>query len=245
MWTLKNQLNEYYEYRCDYCGKSISTMIPPHYIEKINLICECRPKPPPPPPPKASWQALVEESKLPKKLLEIESPPNTQLANMVYSWRYHNLMITGASGTGKSTAVVATAKYLMKKEAVSIRYYSSLNQIISEYRKKKVSEFDSSKFFREHAKYNILIIDEALSDTQPNLCKELLFELVDAIYRGDTSTHLWLVGNFYQDCFKTIFPDPSAFYRRLQKCFRGIQAPDLSNAKFISIGEQNQGVKHD
>lgn len=243
MWMMTNNDNTHYTYMCDHCGRTLTTMARPEFINFI--LCECQPKPPPPEPPKAAYSLLLEEARFPKSLVAIDSPPNTNLANTIYAYRYHNLLITGPSGTGKSTAVVATAKYLIMKEQVSICYYPSLNQIISEYRKKKVGEIDSGKFFREHAKYNILIIDEALSDTQPNLCKELLFELVDAIYRGDTSTHLWLVGNFYQDCFKTIFPDPSAFYRRLQKCFRGLHAPSLSTAKTITIGEQNQGVKND
>lgn len=232
-WTLVAFEHGKYTYKCNNCGFICTNSVPPEIMP--NVICDCQPVKPKEPEP-IDVKGIMANANFPPSLLT-DSPQNRDLANKIYAYREHNIIVTGDTGTGKTTAMLATAKHLVEKYGTTFYYYPSLTHIINEYRKKKLGEIDTTKFFRNHQKYDILIIDECLADTNPNLCKELLFELVDSLYRGNSRTKLWLAGNFYADCFSQIFPDPAPFYRRLKSCFRGFATTSDTTAKLITIGD--------
>lgn len=231
MFNLIKQNEEYYTYQCDLCGK-VTTLWRANPKAVSFLRCECEPIPEQPIIKKEVSQ-IAENCNLQANLI-MPNPPNRELASLIYKNWDNNLVITGPTGSGKSTAITAAVRYLNEKISIPIWYYPSMVHILNVFWKNKKTEIDSVKFYSHHKRFKILIIDEAICDTQPYLCKEMLFELVDSIYRGENKTRLWLVGNFKSGCFEKIFDDPKPFYRRMETCFKSIYAKDLNHAEFFN-----------
>ncbi len=150
----------------------------------------------------------------------VETPPVKHVADWVWSNRNSNLLLSGATGTGKSTSVCYNAIQLILAEK-KIRY-CSLRKLLEEWRAAKMSDqtFAVENFLERIGSLNILIIDEVVNKAHVSASgQEMLFELLDGVYSGDRSNRLWLVGNFYKGSLAAIFDDVTPVLRRIKECF--------------------------
>ena len=147
-------------------------------------------------------------------------PPCRFVAEWIYLHRRENLLISGITGTGKSTSACFVAMKLIAEER-RVRY-TSLRRLLAEWRAAKTSDVDfaAEKMLRGIFTKDIYIIDEVIGKARVSESgQELLFEILESVNSGACSARIWLLGNFYTGSIEEIFSDPEPVRRRLQENF--------------------------
>lgn len=168
-----------------------------------------------------SFPARLDKTDIPAKMIDIEEPPVKTVAEWIWKNRDKNLLISGETGTGKTTSAVVVVRRMLKQQALKIRYYNAMDLLLA-WRSAKTSDraADPQNFLERLGDLDLLIIDELVSKTKITACgAELLYDLIDGVYSGKHHCKLWLIGNFYRNAIPDIFPDPEPVYRRLHESF--------------------------
>lgn len=170
-------------------------------------------------------KSQLAEIGLPPKFAELSEPYVRQTAEWLWRHRRENLLIAGETGTGKTSSAAVVARKLTELEGKSIRY-KLFRELISEWNGAKTSDSDSDRKFLERlGRIDLLIVDEVVGKRGERLSgssQELLFELLDGVYRGQRKTLIWLLGNFYDGALDDMFFDPLPAKRRIEESFTSI-----------------------
>lgn len=147
-------------------------------------------------------------------------PPARYAAEWIWRHRRENLLISGETGTGKSTsACFVAAKMIAGKSKVR---YTSLRKLLSSWRAARMGDCgaDETLLNRIFRAQEVLIIDEVVGKAKvSDSGQELLFDLLEAVYNGECRSRIWLLGNFYAGSIDEIFADPAPARRRLSEKF--------------------------
>lgn len=150
----------------------------------------------------------------------LTKPPVRFVAEWVWNRRYCNLLLSGKTGTGKTTsaAIVAQKQIL---SGTTFRY-SSYSSILTLWRNARKADTDrTAELFRHLQATDCLIIDEVVGKARiTESGQEFLFELLEQINNGKFRTKVWLLGNFYGGSLDELFADPEPAKRRIQENFR-------------------------
>lgn len=169
---------------------------------------------------RARLDDIALEAGLPKKYTP-DAPPRPEVFRWVWEHRTANLLLTGRTGTGKSTSACLAAKQMLI-DPVKIRY-AELRQLLAEWTRAKTSEFDryaADKMLAELYRLDVLIVDEVVGKVALSLSgQEFVFELLEAVNSGRCRARLWLLGNFYRNSLEELFGDADPVRRRLQENF--------------------------
>lgn len=220
------------------CGREVATEIPVEgfgrdflIIAAQNCLCEeCSAK-----EAEEARQREEEERQrafqesLPKRLEAIglperyalDSPPVPFVADWLFDNCNRHIVLSGVTGTGKSTSAGCIARRLTMSSYARVRYYS-LRKLLAEWRIAKTSDnqFAAENFVANLAKLDVLIVDELIDKTNVSMSgQELLYELIDGAYSGANRCRLWLLGNFYKGSVAELFTDPQPVLRRFRECF--------------------------
>lgn len=147
-------------------------------------------------------------------------PPKRFSAEFFWKNRKTNLLISGESGTGKSTSACFVATKLLQA-GESIRYRQAF-QLLDEWREVKRSDnpYAVSSFLNFYLNLDLLIIDELAGKQNITASgQELLYHLLESAYNGSCKAKIWLLGNFYGGSIEDIFPDGGPARRRLAEAF--------------------------
>lgn len=168
-----------------------------------------------------SFPARLDQTDIPAKMIDIEEPPVKTVAEWIWKNRDKNLLISGETGTGKTTSAVVVVRRMLKQQALKIRYYNAMDLLLAWCGAKTSDRAADPQFFLERlGNLDLLIIDELVSKTKITASgAELLYNLIDGVYSGKHHCKLWLIGNFYRNAIPDIFPDPEPVYRRLHESF--------------------------
>ena len=150
-----------------------------------------------------------------------KEPPCRYAAEWIYRHRRENLLISGITGSGKSTSACFIATGLIRDER-KVRY-TSLRKLLSDWRAAKTSDNDYAveKMLHSIFSRDLFIIDEVVGKARISESgQELLFEILESVNSGACRSKIWLLGNFYEGSIEDIFSDPEPVRRRLQENFR-------------------------
>ena len=147
-------------------------------------------------------------------------PPCRYAAAWIYRHRRENLLISGITGSGKSTSACFIAAGLIREE-YKVRY-TTLRKLLSDWRAAKTSDRDYAveEMLRNIFHKDYFIIDEVVGKARVSESgQELLFEILESVNSGACHAKIWLLGNFYTGSIEEIFSDPEPVRRRIQENF--------------------------
>lgn len=151
---------------------------------------------------------------------KMQTAPVPYVFDWVWENRDRNILLTGNTGTGKSTsACFASVKLIEAHKKVR---YVKLRALLSEWREAKTadSRFADEAFFRTISELDLLILDEVIDKAKTTESgQEMMFELLDRIADGELKTKLWMLGNFRQGSIVDLFGDEAPVRRRIEENF--------------------------
>ena len=165
-----------------------------------------------------------EEAGFPQKFRGLEKPFLRQAAVFFWENRDNSVIVSGKTGTGKTSSALYVLGLLMARDYVRVKYYTR-HTLFAAYNKAKTSNEDSEEAFLERLGwYDYIVIDElvgkkgdsALSDS----AQELFFTLIDGVYAGDRRARVWILGNFFKGALNRLVSDPDPYKRRINASFK-------------------------
>jgi DNA replication protein DnaC len=175
----------------------------------------------------------------------IETPFIRSAAEWIYRNRFDNLLISGETGTGKTSGAAFVLRYMMRS-ATPFVMYRTWQQLHAELLAAKKSDSDSEMRFLQRIDHlDYLVIDElvarrGVAKLSPT-GQDLLFNIVDGAYSGSRNTRVWILGNFYKGSIDQILDDPLPVRRRLQESFKlAVFRPDKTINTDLTIFEKSE-----
>lgn len=170
------------------------------------------------------------------------SPPVRYAAEWLWQNRERNVVLSGVTGSGKSTSACFVALKMMEELQSKVRYYT-MGEVLSLWRAARRSEDNDADLrflrtlFRDH---DLVIVDEVVGKARISESgQELLFDLIEAVNNGNCQSRIWLLGNFYSGSIEAIFADPEPIRRRLQENFSCVRLdPELGRCVNLKVWEK-------
>lgn len=173
-------------------------------------------------------------------------PPMRFVAEWVWRHRKSNFLLSGATGSGKSTGVCFVAAKLL--ESGTKINYCQLGQLLSLWRaarRSEEAEADLKFLQRLLNRHEVVIIDEVIGKARMSESgRELLFDILEAVNNGECRSRIWLLGNFYSGSIEEIFDEPEPVLRRIKENFVCVRI-DPAERKCLKIEIQesrNEGT---
>ena len=152
----------------------------------------------------------------------LTAPVVRYAAEWLWNHRWGNVLMSGETGSGKSTSAVFVAMKMIEEFNSSVHYYS-LGEVLSLWRTARKSEDPEAdlKFLRRLlCRHEVVIIDEVIGKARMSESgRELLFDILEAVNNGSSRSRIWLLGNFYRGSIEAIFDDPDPVMRRIKENF--------------------------
>jgi len=152
----------------------------------------------------------------------LTTPPIRFVAEWLWRNRDTNIVLSGTTGTGKSTSIGVLARNLIKEgKTVQVWY---LTDLLDEWRFARCDNDNPvsiKDLFRRIEGTDYLIIDEC-ADKAVNTesTQEFMFRLLEDVTNGSCHAKVLLLGNFYKGAVAEIFGDEAPAFRRLKEKFK-------------------------
>lgn len=188
-----------------------------------------------------SLEKREEDAGFPKGFRCLQAPYMRQAAVFFYKNREKSLLVSGETGTGKTSSSLYVLGLMMKERELKVRYFTR-QSLFAEYVKAKTSNNDSEDAFIERLDWlDYIVIDELvgkkgdamLSDSS----QELLFNLVDGVYCNARKAKIWILGNFYEGSLDTLVGDVAPLKRRLKTSFKTAVFELLPDESDVTVDE--------
>ena len=172
----------------------------------------------------SSLDQRLAEAGVPKRFRNMDKPFVRHTAEWIYRNRDKSLLISGMTGTGKTSSACFVLRLLLRQSYISSRYCSRQG-LFADYTRAKTTDGDNEYYFLSRLdKLDLLIIDEMvgkkgdarLSDS----AQELFFNLIDGVYSQARDTRVWILGNFYRGAIDNLVDDPEPIKRRIKESFK-------------------------
>ena len=150
------------------------------------------------------------------------APPVRYVAEWIWSHRDHNILLSGETGTGKSTScgVVVRSMIIESNADIHVHYLTELLDTWREVRADQKHPGRIRWFLDELEDSDVLVIDEcADKNVNSQSTQEFMFRLLEDVANGRCKAKLWLVGNFYRGAVGDMFGDEAPAMRRIRENF--------------------------
>ena len=146
-----------------------------------------------------------------------------------------NMLVSGETGTGKSTAVGIVIWHLLELEKRVKCWY--MPELLDEWRCARQNNNDPyavKDLFERIEKPQYIFIDECADKCVMSAStQEFMFRFLEDIYNGTCKSRVCLLGNFYRGSIRDIFGDEAPATRRLKETFLCCRT-DRKTKKMIS-----------
>lgn len=161
---------------------------------------------------------------IPPRFRSLDKPYVRHAAEWLYRNRDHSVMVSGETGTGKTSSAGFIVRLMLKQRHMSVRYCTR-QTLFADYVRAKTSNGDNeAQFLQRLNKLDLLIIDEMVGkkgdEKLSPSAQELFFNIIDGVYSWERATRVWVLGNFYKGSIQTLVDDPKPLVRRLNDSFR-------------------------
>ena len=166
--------------------------------------------------------AAVEKAGV-EEAYRLKTAPVDFVRKWLWENRDANLLLSGTTGTGKSTSAGVVVRELIRQEhaTVNMCYMYSL---LDHWRALRCDNNDPTaikEMFRRLENADYLIIDEVAGKVvNTDSSREFMFRLLEDITNGACRARVFLLGNFYRGSIADIFGDEGPAFRRLKERFR-------------------------
>lgn len=162
----------------------------------------------------------LERAGIPRRY-RVKAPPVPTVADWLRHHAGDNILITGETGSGKSTSAGYLARGFIESEK-TVRY-RQMSDILDDWREARSGDYrvTSSEFFGKLENVDLLIVDEA----SPDKCvvsssgRECMFRLLEDIYNGTCRAAVIFLGNYFRGSIGEVFGNEAAARRRLADAF--------------------------
>lgn len=146
-----------------------------------------------------------------------------------------NMLVSGETGTGKSTAVGIVIWHLLELEKRVKCWY--MPELLDEWRCARQNNNDPyavKDLFERIERPQYIFIDECADKCVMSAStQEFMFRFLEDIYNGTCKSRVCLLGNFYRGSIRDIFGDEAPATRRLKETFLCCRT-DRKTKKMIS-----------
>jgi len=161
---------------------------------------------------------------IPPRFRILDKPYIRHTAEWLYRNKEHSILVSGETGTGKTSSAGFIVRLMMKQRHMSVRYCTR-QTLFADYVRAKTTDGDNeAKFLQRLNKLDLLIIDELVGkkgdEKLSPSAQELFFNIIDGVYSWERATKVWILGNFYRGAIENLVDDPKPLIRRLNDSFR-------------------------
>ncbi|MBQ7731570.1 MAG: ATP-binding protein [Lentisphaeria bacterium] len=152
----------------------------------------------------------------------LKTAPVPFVAKWLWKNREKNILLSGQTGTGKSTSAGVNTRYMIRDDHKTVRvcYFAAL---LDEWRAARCADADPGAvkdLFRRLEAVDVLIIDEcAGKSVNTDSSREFMYRLIEDVQNGCCHAKVWFLGNFYRGSVDDVFGDAEPTYRRLKEKF--------------------------
>jgi DNA replication protein DnaC len=181
----------------------------------------------------------LKNAQIPNFVIKTDVPPKQTITDFFKTKIKTNLLISGETGTGKTTSACFALKDMLKNDYESI-YYLTRSQLLNKFVEIKTSpQKDITSYINRLLAYDNLIIDELVGragDVEiPPASQEFLFDIIDNVYNLNANCTLWILGNFYKGSISSMFSNPKPLIRRLAEAFESYIIYEDQTIKSIKL----------
>lgn len=167
----------------------------------------------------------------------LRTPPVRFVAEWLWTRRESNIILSGTTGTGKTTSVAILIRELVKM-GNRVRY-TTLAELCDGWRAARSDHEHpyATRTFLEDIEEgpDYLVVDECADKSViTESTQEFMFRLLDDIASGRCTAKVWLLGNFYKGSVADIFGDEAPAMRRITENFVCGRI-DCTNSRVVPI----------
>lgn len=150
----------------------------------------------------------------------LPEPPVPWAAAFVWEHRREHLLLSGETGTGKSTSASLALLHLLY-DGIRV-HYIMLSELLRLWRAARMSDRggEDGRLLDWIFGHAVFCIDEVAGKAKVTESgMELLYEILELANQKRKGTRIWLLGNFYVGSIEDMFQDPEPVRRRLSERF--------------------------
>lgn len=156
-----------------------------------------------------------------RPLYAMRKPVVPYVFNWLMAHRNGNILLSGETGTGKSTSAGVFVREILREHHTVGMYY--LSELLDRWRDVRCNNDNPSSIktmFSDLEGDDYIVVDECAGKTvNSDSTREFMFRFLEDITNGACASHVVLLGNFYKGSIADMFGDEAPAMRRIREKF--------------------------